>query len=52
MKCPCCKDELIRKEEHDTDIPLGTVRVFYCEAGKRFYGLLETYEEISMKDDE
>ena len=50
MNCPHCHDELIRKEEHDTAIPLGFVKVYYCEAGKKHYAIIDTYEEVSMRD--
>ena len=45
MKCPYCKDELVRIEKHDTYIPLGEVLVYYCTAGKKYYARIETYEE-------
>ena len=45
MKCPHCHDELIRKEEHDTAIPLGFVQVYYCEEADKYYAIIEPYDE-------
>lgn len=50
MNCPDCKDELVRKEEHDTAIPLGFVHVYYCEAGKKYYAWIKPYEGMNTNE--
>ena len=50
VKCSYCKTHPTqrseRKEEHDTNIPLGEVRVYYCKWCNTYHAIIVTYEEI------